>query len=181
MRVRLREKYSDGELARIYAKPHQHSHWTDHIIRVQASIGLLKGFKFGTAADLSAGDASIINALDLKERHIGDYAPGYQYTGPIEATILQIPKVDLFICSETLEHLDDPDGVLLDIRNKARWLFVSTPLGEADNKNPEHYWGWDTKGVREMLERAGFQVQALSTLNFFSEDYVYDYQMWVAK
>jgi hypothetical protein len=181
MRIRLREKYSDSELARIYAEPHNHSQWVDHKIRVQSSIGLLKSYHFGSAADLSAGDASIINALDLKERHIGDYAPTYQYTGPIEATIHQIPKVDLFICSETLEHLDNPDSVLLDIRNKTKWLFVSTPMGEDTYENPEHYWGWDTEGIREMLKRAGFEIVLLSTLNFFGEDYKYNYQMWVAK
>jgi 2-polyprenyl-3-methyl-5-hydroxy-6-metoxy-1,4-benzoquinol methylase len=142
---------------------------------------LLKGFQFNTAADLSAGDASIINALDLRERHIGDYAPSYQYNGPIETTIHQIPDVDLFICSETLEHLDNPDSVLLDIRNKTKWLFVSTPMGETSDENPEHYWGWDDKGVREMLESAGFETVVLSTLEFRSPEYKYKYQMWVAK
>jgi hypothetical protein len=181
VRRRLRPKYSEGELASIYAKPHSHSQWTDHIIRVQTSIGILKGLQFNSAADLSAGDASIINALDLKERHIGDYAPGYQYTGPIESTIYQIPKVDLFICSETLEHLDNPDGVLFDIRSKTKWLFVSTPLNETTFENPEHYWGWDESDIWEMLERAGFEIFFYNILRFKGPEYKYNYQMWVAK
>lgn len=181
MRVRLRPKYSDGELARIYATPHQHSQWFDHKLRVQTSIGMLKAFDFNSAADLSAGDASIINALQLKDRHIGDYAPGYQYTGAIEDTIGQIPKVDLFICSETLEHLDNPDAVLAEIRKKTRWLFLSTPIGENNAENPEHYWGWDTEGIEEMLESAGFETKYLTILNLIGPEYKYDYQMWVAK
>jgi hypothetical protein len=181
VRVRLREKYSDGELANIYAAPHNHSQWFDHKVRVQTSIGMLKPFQFNSAADLSAGDASIINSIGVNEKHVGDYAPGYQYTGAIEATINQIPKVDLFICSETLEHLDNPDFALSKIREKTEWLFVSTPLNETNNNNPEHYWGWDTDGIKDMLQQAGFKIYMLNVLHFFSEDFEYNYQMWVAK
>lgn len=182
MRVRLREKYSDDKLREIYAAPHSHDYWYDHRVRVQASIGLIKAYlPLQSVADLSAGDATIINALDIPEKHIGDYAPGYQYRGAIEDTIYQIPKVDLFICSETLEHLDNPDGALMDIRNKTKWLLLTTPIGENDNRNPEHYWGWDEDGVYEMLTRAGFTPEALSTLKFYNEECIYRYQMWVAR
>ena len=182
MRVRLREKYSEGELQRIYSKPHEHSYWYDHRVRVQTSIGMIKAYlPFESAADLSAGDATIINALDIPTKHIGDYAPGYQYTGPIEATIRQIPNVDLFICSETLEHIDEPDALLFDIRTKTKWLLLTTPFGEIDSSNPEHYWGWDGKGINEMLQRAGFQPEALNVLEFFDKECIYKYQIWVAR
>lgn len=182
MRVRLRPAYNQDKLAEIYAKPHSHSYWYDHKVRVQTSIGLIKAYlPLQSAADLSAGDATIINSLDIPEKYIGDYAPGYQYTGPIESTIYQIPNVDLFICSETLEHLDNPDGALFDIRNKTKWLLLTTPIGETNTGNPEHYWGWDEDGIYEMLERAGFTPKALTTLQFYNDDCVYRYQMWVAR
>ena len=182
MRVRLRPRYSDEDLKRIYSKPHEHSYWYDHRVRVQTSIGLIKAYlPMKSAADLSAGDASIINALDIPEKHIGDYAPGYQYRGAIEDTIKQIPKVDLFICSETLEHVDDPDTLLFDIRSKAKWLLLTTPIGEVTNENPEHYWGWDEDAIYEMLQKAGFTPEALNTLKFYNEHCIYRYQMWVAR
>lgn len=182
MRVRLRPAYEPGDLAKIYERPHQHSGWFDHKVRVETTIAIAKHFTpVDSIADLSAGDAAIINALDSKNKYIGDYAPGYQYTGPIEATIKQIPKVDMFICSETLEHIDDPDAVLRDIRKKTKLLILTTPDNETSPNNPEHYWGWDTAAVGDMLRGAGFQPQVLNSLNFLTDDYVYNYQMWVAR
>ena len=69
MRRRLRERYSDDELMRIYESPHQHSQWADHKLRVSSTIALARWASEGatSAADLSAGDATIINALDLPD------------------------------------------------------------------------------------------------------------------
>lgn len=182
MRIRLRDKYSDSELGRVYAAPHSHQEWYDHRVRVDATIALVKNLEgFKTVADLSAGDATIINALDIPVKYVGDFAPGYEFTGPIEKTIHQIPKVDLFICSETLEHLDNPDLVLSDIRNKTDWLVLTTPNGEADTNNPQHYWGWNTKDMQDMLFVAGFEPHILNVLNFFDKEFIYNYQMWVCK
>ena len=182
MRIRLRPAYESGELAKIYQRPHQHSGWFDHKVRVEATIAVAKHFTpVDSIADLSAGDATIINALDAKKKYIGDYAPGYEFTGPIEATIKQIPKVDMFICSETLEHIDDPDALLFDIRSKTKYLVLSTPIGETGTNNPEHYWGWDAEAIGGMLYKADFESLILNRLNFLSGEYVYNYQIWVAR
>ncbi len=77
----------------------------------------------------------------------------------IEQTIHSIGQVDLFICSETVEHLDNPDQALADIREHAQMLVLSTPLAEFHAGNPQHYWGWDHDGVREMLEGAGWKPE----------------------
>jgi hypothetical protein len=167
VRVRLRPAYTEAELARIYAQPHSHAGWPDHVLRVARTIELAEdmGEQFGhpyAVADLSCGDAAIARAVTLAHDMepprviLGDYAPGYELTGLIEQTIHRIPVVDLFICSETIEHLDDPDTVLKLIRGKASHLVLSTPLGETRPDNPEHYWGWDQDGVREMLKAANW-------------------------
>jgi len=180
MRQRLRSAYEDDALKNIYPVPHNHLQFADHIIRVNTSIDLLKKFgSYESIADLSAGDATIINSLESDQKYIGDFAPGYEITGAIENTINEIPEVDLFICSETLEHLDNPDAVLTAIREKTNYLFVSTPNGESNNHNPEHYWGWDSEDMKEMLIKAGFEPQVFHLLEF--KNYVYDYQMWICK
>jgi hypothetical protein len=180
MRQRLRSTYEDFALKQIYQIPHNHLQFADHIIRVNTSIDLLNEFgTYESIADLSAGDATIIKSLESDKKYIGDFAPGYEITGAIETTINQIPKVDLFICSETLEHLDNPDAVLAAIREKTNYLFVSTPNGESNTLNPEHYWGWDSEDMKEMLIKAGFEPQIFHLLKF--ENYDYDYQMWVCK
>jgi hypothetical protein len=117
--------------------------------------------------------------LDADNKYIGDFAPGYEITGHIDQTINDIPKVDLFICSETLEHLDDPDATLKAIRPKTKYLFVSTPNGEDNNSNQEHYWGWDNEDIKEMLINAGFDPIVYYALDL--KQYCYEFQMWICK
>jgi len=181
MKTRLRPQYSNEELAGIYTKPHNHGQFQDHIIRVQKSIELLKEYNtYNSIADLSAGDAAIIYSIDAGVKYIGDYAPGYAITGHIDETINYLPKVDLFICSETLEHLDDPDATLKAIRKKTKYLFISTPNGENNNHNPEHYWGWNNEDMKQMLIDAGFDPVVYYLLEL-KEKYYYDFQMWICK
>ena len=176
---RLREAYSAEELASIYATPHQHKEWKDHIHRVEMTIAFAKWFGEVTSiADLSCGDGAIINALSAQEKYLGDFAPGYDFHGAIEQTIREIPSVDLFICSETLEHLDDPLAVLKEIRKKTRYLALSTPYGEIDKGNPQHYWGWDKEGISSLLHQAGFKPVIYTLLEFFDPSLTYNYQLW---
>lgn len=182
MRKRLRPAYTEEELAKVYAEPHQHLQWEDHRLRVQMTIAFSTWFSgINSVADLSAGDAAIISAIEAKEKYIGDFAPGYELTGAIDDTIDLIPNVDLFICSETIEHLDNPLGTLLKIRAKTKFLIVTTPDGESNDGNPQHYWGWDCEGVRELLVGAGFEPVIYNNLKFENPSLIYDYQFWGCK
>lgn len=180
MRTRLRPKYTDEELAHIYQRPHDHTRWSDHMLRVDITTNIAKWVaeqcECTSVADLSCGDGWIVDLLDLPETYKGDFAPGYEYTGPIEKTIDEIPDVDLFICSETIEHLDDPDAVLGKIANRAKRLVLSTPIGEADDSNPEHYWGWNVDDVKAMLHDAGWLVATTVVIDFLGNS-TYDYQV----
>jgi hypothetical protein len=167
MRIRLRPAYSPAELAALYPVPHRHDGWPDHRARVGETARLgrelmnLSGHP-SVIADLSCGDAVIPRDLigystePAKRVILGDLAPGYELHGPIEQTLDCLSGVGLFVCCETIEHLDDPDAVLRKIRSKAATLLVSTPLGEITPHNPEHYWGWDAAGVGTMLTAAGW-------------------------
>jgi hypothetical protein len=179
MKMRLRPAYTEAQLADVYARPHQHSSWEDHRLRVQMTIAFATWFgNIDSIADLSAGDAAIINAIPANKRYVGDFAPGYEFTGAIDDTIELIPKVDLFICSETIEHLDDPEKTLAKIRIKSKAIIVTTPDSEINDGNPEHYWGWDSVGVRELLEGVGFKPVIFNTLQFENPSLIYDYQFW---
>jgi hypothetical protein len=173
------------ELAKLYAKPHDHRHWHDHLFRVDvtsAMAGLILPPK-GRVADLSCGNAEIARRLEYSHGahlQLGDFAPGYAYTGPIEQTIKKIAPVDLFILSETLEHVDDPDAVLRAIRPKAGRLLLSTPDGETDDQNPEHVWGWDAEAVGGMLRAAGFNPDIHTTVDTRPIG-GYSYQIWACR
>lgn len=182
MRRRLRDLPDRAELDRLYAAPHDHTRWGDHKIRVDVTVALARHFvgPHAIVADLSCGDAAIAKRLPCGRLILGDYAPGYELTGPIEQTILTLHdlQADLFICSETLEHLDDPDSVLVELRKRARALVVSTPDGELDDSNPEHLWAWDAEAVEQMLEAAGWRPQVHLNLDPQRAGFRYQYQIW---
>lgn len=180
-RQRLRPAYADDELRGLYRTPHDHRRWHDHHLRVDVSIAVarwLAGDGVAAAADLSCGNGAILTAIPAAMKHYGDFAPGYQHQGPIEETIGQIPDVDLFVCSETLEHLDDPDVVLGRIRERSRMLVLSTPVDAWNDSNPEHYWAWSREDVEEMLTAAGWQMHVYATADFRPMGLPYCFGIW---
>jgi hypothetical protein len=181
--VRLRPAYSPEELAGIYATPHQHSRWADHRVRVAvtAQFAHLMTGHVQRAADLSCGDGTILRALDAEERFFGDYAPGFALTGAIDETIDQIPHVDLFVCCETLEHLDDPALTLRKVRAKTSTLVLSTPVDAFGDTNPEHYWAWSRRGVETLLSAAGFEVAVYNELDFRPSGCEYSFGVWFCR
>jgi hypothetical protein len=186
MRRRLRPTPTAEELAQLYAVPHDHRRWEDHLFRVDVTSALAHHMlpPGGTVADLSCGNALIARRLEASHGArlvLGDYAPGYEHHGPIEQTIDDIEPVDLFICSETIEHLDDPDAVLAKIRRKTSRLVLSTPDGEDDDDNPEHVWGFDSEAVEKMLREAGFIPDVHTTVDLRPAGGVYAFQIWACR
>jgi len=178
---RLRAAHTEDELAEIYRHPYQHHVWPDHVQRVNRTIEIAKSVQgVRSAADLSAGDAVIIRSLNLDDSYIGDYSGSYDIKGAIEDTIHTIQAVDLFICSETIEHLDDPISVLKNIRAKTKYLLLSTPNARFDDNNGAHYWAWDEDGVREILGESGFTPISVEILRPGEGSY-YDYQIWLCE
>lgn len=181
MRKRLRNL---PDLSEIYDHQYNHELWNDHRVRVKLTASFATWFSEArTAADLSCGDGAILKFVDevlkFERCYFGDFVDGYEFKGPIEETIDQIPNVDLFILSETLEHLDDPDSVLRKVRKKTKYLVLSTPDGEWTDSNPEHVWGWDNAEVRSMLIAAGFTIDIYNSLKF--TDGYYTFQIWGCK
>lgn len=198
MRARLRPMPTADELAQLYARPHDHHNWPwPHDIRVDATVDLavrmvehdtrtrvVPPVERWTIADLSCGNAEITRrvasllSLDAAPT-LGDFAPGYELHGPIERTITEVAPHDLLICSETIEHLDDPDAVLAAAREKFNRLLVTTPTGETFDQpigqNLEHVWGWDQDGVADMLRSAGWDPGERIDLVLPG---TYDFQLW---
>lgn len=162
LRNRQRPRWSDEELAEIYAGPHDHRVLgSGHVARVATSIEVGKAIwpEPTFVADLSCGNGVIALGLGAAHTTLGDFAPGFQYQGPIEDTIREIHPVDVFVCAETIEHLDDPDEVLCLIRERANALVTSVPISDTpdDDANGEHYWAFDREGFEELLRWAGWE------------------------
>lgn len=164
---RLRDYPTPTELAAMYAVPHDHTNFADHVARVEATIGLGMGMiadlyphQHVTIADLSCGNGAIAEGIRRQGDSLllGDFAPGYLYTGKIEQTARHLPQVDMFVCCETLEHVDDPLAVLRLIRPRTGSLLLSTPIENWDDGNPEHTFAWSREGVEDHLFHARFEV-----------------------
>jgi hypothetical protein len=172
-------------MGQLYPRPHDHTHWWDHRVRVDVSVAMglhLLGGE-GVIADLSCGDAAIPRGISAAfggraRLTLGDYAPGHEHVGPIEQTVERVKHADLWVLSETLEHLDDPDAVLRAIRPRTSCLLLSTPDGETDHSNPEHLWCWDSEEVSAMLAAAGFAPIMHNHLDLRPAGCVYAFQIW---
>lgn len=186
MRIRLRPKYSDEELAALYDKPYDHTKWDEHHIRVGWTIGRINHWialqrpEIVKAVDLSCGDGAILRNLNVVDKEFGDLVAAPHLTmisRPAEEAVKLITG-DLLICSETLEHLDDPDAFLRDASQNFKYVAITTPLGEDfPEKNWEHYWGWDLLDMNQILRDTQWYPLVEETLPL---DY-YTYQFWIAR
>lgn len=186
MRVRLRPAYSSEDLDKIYDHVYDHTKWTEHMTRVNWTIRRLQRFidlqrpEITSVADLSCGDGAILNGLSVQRKIYGDVVMAPHLTiGAVKAEIsVRDTRADLLVCSETLEHLDDPDQFLRDAQENFRYIAITTPLGEDfPEKNWEHYWGWDLIGINDMLRATQWYPLVEETLPL---DF-YTYQFWIAR
>jgi 2-polyprenyl-3-methyl-5-hydroxy-6-metoxy-1,4-benzoquinol methylase len=182
----LRKFHTAEELATIYPEPHDHAiYGRGHSIRVNTTIQLAKDMAYQvnakSVADLSCGNGAIAKALNIDATILGDYANGYQYSGPLENNISKIDDVDLYICSESIEHVEDPGSVLKSIRQKSKALVLSTPIDAWYDTNEEHYWAWNRQDVETLLKNAGWSPDVFIMLDttVFGEPYIYG--MWGCK
>jgi hypothetical protein len=182
----LRPFHDAETLAKIYAKPHDHRiYGRGHNIRVEVTKNIVSDAVALTRAksigDLSCGNGDIARSAKLSETYLGDFAPTYDFCGPIEQTIHSMPNVDIYVCSESLEHMEDPLSVLEMIRGKAKYMVLSTPIENWGDTNAEHYWSWDRNGVESLLADSGWTPNLFLYLDtkVFGEPYCYG--MWGCK
>lgn len=180
-RTRLRDL---PDMDSTYVEPHDHRRFGHgHHLRVEQTKAVVRWLAewkdVATVADLSCGNGEIARAADNNvTRYLGDYAPGYYFHGPIEETIEQIQAVDLFICCETLEHLDDPAFVLQRIHAKSDFLVLSTPVNNFGDPNAEHLWEWNRGGVEDLLRETDWSILHFSESDTRPLDGVYRYGIW---
>ncbi|MGX1976988.1 hypothetical protein [Streptomyces kronopolitis] len=166
-------------MAEVYAQKYDHTLWADHVERVQKTIEVVDEFaqisESRTIADLSCGDGAIVRGSrhNWRQTYLGDLTT----TGPIETALLNQAHVGMFLLSETLEHVEDPDRLLSAIRAVAENLVLTTPFAEADDGNPEHYWGWDDLDLDQMLDEAGWGEREVELFTPESVSY-YTFQIW---
>lgn len=143
----------------VYTVQYQHRNWADHQERIGELVQIVAELDPTSAADLSAGDGAVLDSLDCPKVYGDVVEVDGWLCGPVEDTVAMLEPVDLFVSSETLEHLDNPLRHLADVRSKASRLLLSTPVhaGGVD-ENPEHVWQWDVTDVDQLLSATGWTV-----------------------
>jgi hypothetical protein len=179
MRRQLRPFYPVDELRELYGKRYDHTPWSDHVRRVAHTAEILRGMNPSSVADLSCGDGAVLLGAGLAcPLFFGDITPGWQFAGPLQETLFSCPPVDVFVLSETLEHLEEPENALAMIRGRAKRLLLSTPDGELDDANPEHYWTWQRADLLPMLTDAGWTPDGEPELYTAGFPAYYAFQIW---
>lgn len=141
----------------------------NRFIHQNLCVAFGEGFGYvESIADLAAGDGRIPKALgsfSSVEPILGDYGDwGYPYQGTYQETVPRIEPVELFVSTNTLEHLEDPEADLSLIRTKCDKMLLSCPIDEWD-AGGQHLWAWSREGVEEIFTHAGFTQEAYCELD----------------
>lgn len=154
-----------------YDEQYDHTKWDEHDTRVRITLTLadkyIRKYHCATLMDLSCGDGAI--PLGLKSSsgmtcvELGDIVHGDHLTvvGPIEESIQSIgdSSGDLFICTETLEHLDDPVSILREISCHTEYILITTPVNETlEHGNYQHIWSWTPTELKSLIKECGFDI-----------------------
>lgn len=175
--------------------------FTDHVGRSLATAAAIAFTKPDTICDPAVGDGSILDAVwalypfrlayatDLSEPNINRLRqratwPKQTAVKDITQAILDLPeKVDTIVLTEILEHLEDPDSVLVQARRKANVLVASSPVEEPPGVvNHEHLWSFGREGYQDMIREAGWTPFSYTEIGFPGDwRLYYTFQIWVAR
>jgi hypothetical protein len=179
--LKLRRFYTPARLAEIYDHKYDHTTWSEHVARVHHTIDitqqLIDEHHLTSVTDLSCGDGVIVGGLNIENKTMNDIT---LLGDGIEVTVKTMKDVDLFICTETIEHLEAPWTVIEEIAQRAKWLVLSCPNDESpDIHNHEHYWSFTAQDVGDMLAEAGFVDLQWETIT--QPRWTYEYQIWTGR
>lgn len=119
-----------------------------------------------TVVDLGAGDGGLLSTLpegitgwgyDLQPSNIEGAKERDVNVTLTNVLTDPVQWADLAVCTEMLEHLEDPHRFVRGI--SSRWLVASSPVNETiESHYGYHTWCWDRDGYRGLLEQGGFTI-----------------------
>ena len=179
---KLRRFHNNEAQHSFYEHHFSHRSHESHISRVEHTIkigqGLIDRVGIKTIADFSAGDRAIVMGLaGYEEAWLSDYSD--DGVDILDRLREDTRTYDLFVCTETIEHVEQPWTLLEEIAKRTTWILLSTPLDEDPTENNwEHYWSFGADDVDDLLTQAGFDWSVVNV--FKPATGPYTYQIWIA-
>lgn len=103
-------------------------------------------------------------ALDDRRGDAGwDYG-GLDVVGDLRRIPFRDGAFDAVLCTETLEHLTDPQDVVRELARVLRpggRVHVTAPLSFREHQEPHDYFRYTRHGLRLLAERAGLRVVSI--------------------
>jgi len=96
-----------------------------------------------------AGVASEYLGVDVVEN------PAAELLGPVEALPIEDASFDIVLCTQVLEHCDDPAQAVRELRRVTRSggrVLASTHGVQVYHPSPGDYWRWTHAGLRKLFE-----------------------------
>jgi len=97
-----------------------------------------------------AGVASEYIGIDVVEN------PAAELLGPVEALPVDDSTFDVVLCTQVLEHCDDPAQAVRELRRVTRpggRVLASTHGVQVYHPSPVDYWRWTHEGLRRLFEQ----------------------------
>lgn len=94
------------------------------------------------------------------------HADGIDYVGEVECIPLENSSVKLVITQEVLEHVKDVEKGLQEIYRvlkKDGLFYCQVPFIIGYHPGPNDYWRFTKEGIREVIEKHGFEILELET------------------
>jgi SAM-dependent methyltransferase len=99
-----------------------------------------------------AGGASEYIGVDVVEN------PAAELRGAVEELPVDDASFDLVLCTQVLEHSDDPGRAVSELRRvtaSGGRVLVSTHGTQVYHPSPQDYWRWTHAGLRRLFEENG--------------------------
>jgi SAM-dependent methyltransferase len=84
--------------------------------------------------------------------------PAAELLGAVEALPVEDASFDLVLCTQVLEHADDPAKAVSELRRVTRpggRVLASTHGVQVYHPSPVDYWRWTHEGLRRLFEQNG--------------------------
>jgi SAM-dependent methyltransferase len=145
-------------------------------------IGRFSRFISGVVVDIGCGGVRRYERLFYYSRYITtdiDASCNPDIVCPIDSIPLQDNSVDSIVCTQVLEHVDDPNAAVKEfyrIQKTGGYCIITVPQWGNLHEEPHDYWRYTKYGISNLFQRNGYEIISIEKRGGF---FVTSLQMWI--